>query len=210
MPARRGSIDARRTMRAQLAHLGEPAQLRRRHRTVKRRRIVVLIDVSGSMRDYADALLRLAHHWAGNGHPVEVFTLGTRLTRVTRALHQRDAELALVDAGDTVPDWSGGTRLGESLKAFLDRWGRRGTARGAVVVVCSDGWERHDTTLLAEQMRQLAALAHKVVWVNPHAGKAGYLPIQAGIVAALPHLDALVAGHSLHTFAKVAGVVDRA
>ena len=78
------------------------------------------------------------------------------------------------------------------------------------MVVCSDGWERHDTTLLSEQMQQLAALAHKVVWVNPHAGKAGYLPIQAGIVAALPHLDALVAGHSLHTFAKVAGVVDRA
>lgn len=210
LPARRGGIDVRRTMRAQFAHLGEPVDLRRRHRSERARRIVLLIDVSGSMRDYSDALLRLAHHWIGGGRPVEVFTLGTRLTRVTRALHQRDAEAALAAAGDTVPDWSGGTRLGESLKAFLDRWGQRGMARGAVVVVCSDGWERHDTALLAEQLGRLKVLAHRVVWVNPHSGKSGYLPIQAGIVAALPHLDELVAGHSLRTFDALAEVIDRA
>jgi uncharacterized protein with von Willebrand factor type A (vWA) domain len=106
-----------------------------------------------------------------------------------------------------VPDWSGGTRLGETLQIFLDRWGQRGCARGAVVVVFSDGWERGDTALLAHQMRRLHGLAHRVVWVNPHVGKAGYQPVQQGIVAALDHVDHFVAGHSLATFAELIEVV---
>ncbi len=118
---------------------------------------------------------------------VEVFTTGTRLTRVTRALTHRDPERALVAAGHAVPDWAGGTRLGENLKAFNDRWGQRGMARGAVVVVFSDGWERGDPALLAEQMARLHRMAHRVVWVNPHRGKAGYQPVQSGVLAALPH-----------------------
>ena len=109
-----------------------------------------------------------------------------------------------------MPDWSGGTRLGETLRVFLDRWGQRGMARGAVVVVFSDGWERGDAALLGEQMARLQRIAHRVVWVNPHRGKAGYEPVQRGVVAALPHCDDFVAGHSLATFAELVEVVARA
>jgi uncharacterized protein len=115
-----------------------------------------------------------------------------------------------VAAGETVPDWSGGTRLGETLRIFMDRWGQRGLARGSVVVVFSDGWERGDAGLLGEQMQRLHRVARRVVWVNPHVGKDGYLPVQQGIVAALPFVDDLVAGHSLATFADLIEVVARA
>ncbi|WP_328998677.1 VWA domain-containing protein [Kribbella sp. NBC_00709] len=207
-PSHRGEIDPRRTLRAQLRQVGEPGRVRYRRRGVRPRRIVVLIDVSGSMRPYADSLLRLAHTMVQKApRAVEVFTIGTRLTRVTPALRHRDADFALRSAGDVVPDWSGGTRLGEVLKVFLDRWGQRGTARRAVVVVCSDGWERGDSSLLGAQMQRLAGLAHRVVWLNPHRGKPGYEPVQAGIVAVLPHVDDLVAGHSLTSFAALLEVV---
>lgn len=207
-PSHRGDIDPRRTLRAQLRQVGEPARVHYRRRGVRPRRVVVLIDVSGSMRPYADSLLRLAHTMVQQApRTIEVFTIGTRLTRVTPALRHRDPEFALRSAGDVVPDWSGGTRLGEVLKVFLDRWGQRGTARRAVVVVCSDGWERGDAALLGAQLQRLASLAHRVVWLNPHRGKRGYEPVQAGIVAVLPHLDDLVAGHSLASFAELLEVV---
>ncbi len=207
-PSRTGEIDPRRTLRAQLRQVGEPARVLHRRRSTRPRRVVMLVDVSGSMAPYADSLLRLAHTLVRSGpRRVDVFTVGTRLTRVTHAMRHRDPELALRAAGDVVPDWSGGTRLGEVLKVFLDRWGQRGTARSAVVVVCSDGWERGDGTLLAEQMRRLHGLAHRVIWLNPHRGKPGYEPVQAGIVAALPYVDDLVAGHSLAAFADLLEVV---
>ena len=203
-----GDVDARRTLRTMLGRLGEPATIEWQRRSVRPRRIVLLIDVSGSMSAYADALLRLAHRFVhGSVGAVEVFTLGTRLTHVTRAMRQRDPERAIIAAGETVPDWSGGTRLGETLRVFLDRWGQRGMARGAVVVVFSDGWERGDTTTLAEQMARLQRLGHRTVWVNPHRGKAGYQPVQQGIVAALPHVDDFVAGHSMATFEELIKVV---
>jgi uncharacterized protein len=207
----RGDVDASRTLRASLRRMGEPAEISWRRRARKPRRVVLLVDVSGSMSGYADALLRLAHRFtqAAPG-AVETFTLGTRLTHVTRALRLRDPERALVAAGRTVPDWSGGTRLGETLRSFLDRWGRRGTARGAVVVVLSDGWERGDTAELAAQVARLRRIAHRVVWVNPHRGKVGYEPVQQGIVAVLPHVDDFVAGHSLATYAELVEVVARA
>jgi uncharacterized protein with von Willebrand factor type A (vWA) domain len=211
---RRGELDTARTLRRTLQRMGEPGEIAWRRRAVRPRRVVLLVDVSGSMSAYADALLRLAHRFShpvgGSGGRVDTFTVGTRLTRVTRAMGLRDAERAIVAAGETVPDWSGGTRLGETLRIFLDRWGQRGLARGAVVVVFSDGWERGDAGLLGEQMERLARIAHRVVWVNPHVGKAGYLPVQQGIVAALPHVDDLLAGHSLATFADLAEVVARA
>jgi len=162
------------------------------------------------MSRYADTLLRVAQRFVATGGPVEVFTLGTRLTRVTAALRHRDTERALVAAGDVVPDWSGGTRLGETLRAFLDRWGQRGMARGAVVVVFSDGWERGDATLLGEQAARLRRLAHRVVWVNPHRGRPGYEPVQSGVVAVLPHVDDFVAGHSLATYSRLCEVIGRA
>ncbi len=204
----RGEIDPRRTLRDQLRRAGEPGPLRYRRPARRLRRVIWLVDVSGSMEPYADALLRLAHRFA-RGHPrgVEVFTVGTRLTRVTPALRLRDPDEALRAAGATVPDWSGGTRLGETLRVFTDRWGQRGAARGAVVVVASDGWERGDPVQLGEQVERLRRLAHAVVWMNPHRGKVGYLPVQGGIAAALPHLDALVAGHSMAAFAELLELV---
>ncbi|MCW2759164.1 MAG: hypothetical protein JWO46_2910 [Nocardioidaceae bacterium] len=209
-PWRRGEVDLHRTLRTTLRQMGEPGRVAHRRRTVQPRRVVLLVDVSASMRPYADAVLRLCHAVVRTGSPVEVFTLGTRLTRITLPMRTADPERALVRAGDEVPDWSGGTRLGETLEAFLTRWGARGMARGAVVVMFSDGWERGDAVQLGEQMQRLARLAHRVVWVNPHRGKDGYAPVQQGIVAALPHCDDFVAGHSLRSFEQVLEVVGRA
>ena len=214
---RRGEVDAHRTLRRSLERMGEPGDIAWRRRATRARRIVLLIDVSGSMSAYADSLLRLAHTFAharrvhgGRAPRVEVFTIGTRLTHITRAMAHRDPERAIIAAGETVPDWSGGTRLGETLKIFLDRWGQRGMARGSVVVVFSDGWERGESGLLGEQMSRLSRLAHRVVWVNPHRGKAGYQPVQTGIVAALPHVDDFIAGHSMRTFEELIEVVAHA
>ncbi|WP_439938303.1 vWA domain-containing protein [Nocardia sp. N13] len=210
----RGEVDASRTLRNSLRQLGEPGEIAWRRRGVRPRRVVLLVDVSGSMSAYADALLRLAHRLTQSarttGGTVETFTIGTRLTHVTRALRTPDADRAIVAAGEVVPDWSGGTRLGETLRVFLDRWGQRGLARGAVVVVFSDGWERGGAELLGEQMARLQRVAHRVIWVNPHRGKAGYEPLQGGVLAALPHCDDFLAGHSLATFADLTEVIARA
>jgi uncharacterized protein with von Willebrand factor type A (vWA) domain len=190
---------------------GELTAPLRRRRSRRPRKVVLLVDVSGSMSPYADALLRFAHAVVRRSPAsVEVFTIGTRLTRVTLPLRHRDPERALAAATAAVPDWSGGTRLGEVLRAFLDRWGQRGAARGAVVVICSDGWERGDASLLAEQLARLRRLAHKVLWANPHAGHAGYVPVQSGIAAALPHVDRLLAGHSLASLQELLAEVRRA
>jgi hypothetical protein len=194
----RDPLDPRRTLRASLATGGELAHLRRHRREQRPRKVVLLIDVSGSMSPYADSLLRFAHVVTRRlGGRAEVFTVGTRLTRVSRQLRHRDPEQALALAARAVPDFAGGTRLGEGLRAFLDRWGQRGAARQAVVVVCSDGWERGDPRLLGEQLARLRRLARAVLWANPHAGHADYRPVQSGIAVALPHLSALVAGNSL-------------
>jgi uncharacterized protein with von Willebrand factor type A (vWA) domain len=208
-PARRGAVDTHETLRRTLARMGEPVEIARRHRSTRPRRTVLLVDVSGSMSAYADALLRLAHRVSGQT-PTEVFTVGTRVTRLTRAMRVRDPDKALVAAGGVVPDWSGGTRLGDGLQVLLDRWGQRGLVRGAVVVVLSDGWERGDARTLGEQMARLHRLAHRVVWVNPHKGAAGYQPVQQGMAAALPYVDHFVAGHSLAAFQEVLGVIERA
>jgi uncharacterized protein with von Willebrand factor type A (vWA) domain len=203
-----GAADRRRTIRAMLAAGGEPVRPPRHRAGVRPRRIVLLIDVSGSMAAYADPLLRFAHVLVRQRPAAtEVFTIGTRLSRVTRALTQRDPDVALRQAGSVIPDFSGGTRLGEVLKAFNDRWGQRGTAHGAAVVVFSDGWERGSCDLLAEQVERLHRLAKTVVWVNPHKGRDGYLPVQSGIVAALPFVDHFVAGHSLATLEQLLEVI---
>ena len=202
--AHRGTLDTGRTVRAMLRRGGEPARLHYRVRSEKPRRLVLLVDVSGSMSAYADGLLRFAHAACRRRSSTEVFTIGTRLTRVSRELRGLTPDAALFAAYAAVPDWSGGTRLGEQLKVFLDRWGQRGVARGAVVVVASDGWERGDVALLGEQMQRLSRLAHHVVWVSPHAGKDGFHPATAGLQAALPAVDMLVAGNSVETLARLA------
>lgn len=215
-PWHRGRLDRHATLRRSWRNVGEPIDLAWRRRRTRPRRVVLLLDVSGSMSPYVDSLLRLAHRFehttstptTGPGAGVvEIFTLGTRITRITRAMKLRDPGRALAAAGETVPDWSGGTRLGETLKAFLDRWGQRGMARGAVVVMVSDGWERGDAAVLGDQMARLHRLVHRVVWMNPHRGLVGYQPVQQGMAAALPHVDTFVAGHSLAAFAHLVEVV---
>jgi uncharacterized protein with von Willebrand factor type A (vWA) domain len=133
--------------------------------------------------------------------------VGTRLTRLTRELRHRDADTALTAVSAAIPDWSGGTRLGAELKEFLDRFGRRGMARGAIVVIASDGWERGDAGLLSEQMAHLRRLAHRVVWANPHKARPGYQPLTAGMAAALPYVDDFVAGHSLGALEELAAMI---
>jgi uncharacterized protein with von Willebrand factor type A (vWA) domain len=206
-PGGHRQVDLHSTVRAMLRDGGETGMLVHRRAQVKPRRLVFLIDVSGSMSPYADLLLRFAHA-AVRVAPMgtEAFTAGTRLTRVTRQLRLRDPSEALQAAGQAIPDWSGGTRLGESLRAFLDLWGQRGTARQAIVIIASDGWERGDCALLAEQMRRLSRLAHRVLWVNPHRGQEGFEPITTGMTAALPYVDELLPGHNvdaLHSLAEV-------
>ncbi|MGY1601418.1 vWA domain-containing protein [Geodermatophilus sp. SYSU D00815] len=210
-PNPQGAVHPARTVRRALRDGGEVTRLLHRRAAPRPRRVVLLVDVSGSMSPYADALLRFAHV-AVRARPAstEVFTIGTRLTRVTREMRLRDPDKALAASGSAIPDWSGGTRLGEVLKAFLDRWGQRGTARGAVVVICSDGWERGGAELLGEQMARLRRLAHAVVWVNPHKGREGYEPLTGGMRAALPSVDHFVSGHSLAAFEELSGVIGRA
>ena len=159
------------------------------------------------MQPYAEAMLRFAHAATRRRAGAEVFTIGTRLTRVSRELSTPEPDAALRTVAAAVPDWSGGTRLGDLLKAFLDRWGQRGTARGAVVVIASDGWERGDPALLGEQMQRLQRLAHRVVWVNPHKAKPGYAPLTAGMAAALPWVDDFVDGHCLAALEQLAAVL---
>ncbi len=205
--AAHGSVDRRRTVRGAVASGGEVFRLHHQQARRRPRRVVLLVDISGSMAPYADALLRFAHAARRGSAPVEVFTLGTRLTRVTRELSHRDPEVALRAVAGAVPDWSGGTRLGDLVRAFLDTWGQRGMARGAVVVVLSDGWERGDAQLLGEQMQRLRRLAHRVIWANPRRGKPGYAPLVAGMAAALPHVDDFVSGHSIAALERLAAVV---
>jgi uncharacterized protein len=204
--AHRGPIDPHRTVRAILREGGEPSRLLRRRHRDRPRRIVLLLDVSGSMQAYADTLLRFAYATVAT-HPrtVEAFTMGTRLTRVTRELRHREVTRALTTASGTIPDWSGGTRLGEQLGVFLQRW--RDRARGAIVVIASDGWERGGAELLGRQMARLQRIAHRVIWVNPHKAHSGYRPATAGMAAALPYVDEFVAGHSIAAYQHLADLL---
>jgi uncharacterized protein with von Willebrand factor type A (vWA) domain len=199
--------DLRRTVRAALRAGGEPIDRHWREPGERLRRLVLLLDVSGSMEPYARALLRFVHAAVAGRQRVEAFALGTRLTRVTRELATRDPDLALRQAGDRVADWSGGTRLGEGLRRFNDQWGVRGMARGAIVVVLSDGWDRGDPEVLAEQMARLHRVAHRVVWVNPLKVTPGYAPLARGMAAALPYVDDFVEGHSVAALEELAQVI---
>jgi len=207
-PAARGGLDHRRTLAAAARTDGEPLRLKYRDRTERPRRVVLLVDVSGSMSPYAESLLRFAHALV-RGHPAgtEAFSIGTRLTRLTRELRTADPARALRAAGAAVPDWRGGTRLGTELKRFLDVHGGRGMARGAVAVIASDEWERGDAALLGTATARLSRLAHRVVWVNPHKAQPGYRPLAAGMAAALPHVDDFVSGHSLDALERLAAAI---
>jgi uncharacterized protein with von Willebrand factor type A (vWA) domain len=200
-------VDLRRTLRASLRTGGDPVDLRRRRRRVVRRRLVLLCDISGSMEPYARAYLQFLTCALGSGPRAEAFVFATRLTRITRALRIGSPQRAIAAAAAAAPDWSSGTRIGEALRAFNDRHGRRGMARGAVVVILSDGWEREDPALVAREMERLSRLAHRIVWVNPRAAATGFTPRAGGMVAALPFCDALVSGHSLAALDEVIAAI---
>jgi uncharacterized protein with von Willebrand factor type A (vWA) domain len=197
-------VDLRRSLRASLRTGGEPLALARRQRRRVPRRLVLLCDISGSMEPYARAYLQFLASAAGSGPGVEVFAFATRLTRLTRALAGRNPERAIRRAAEAAPDWSSGTRIGDALKTFNDRHGRRGMARGAVVVILSDGWERGDPALVGREMQRLARLADRIVWVNPRVSADRFSVRAGGMVAALPHCDALVSGHSFSALGEVA------
>jgi uncharacterized protein with von Willebrand factor type A (vWA) domain len=171
------------------------------------RRVVLLCDISGSMAHYTRALLRFMHAGVISGERLEAFVLGTRLTRITRELATRDPDQALKSAAASVGDWSGGTRLGDTIKEFVDRWGQRGMARGAVVVILSDGWDRGDVEVLAEQMMRLSRLAYKVIWVNPLKAAPGYQPLARGMAAALPYVDEFLSGHNFESLEELARAI---
>jgi uncharacterized protein with von Willebrand factor type A (vWA) domain len=203
----RDRIDMRRTLRGSMRTAGEPIGLARRRRRTTPRRLVMLCDISGSMEPYARAYLQFLTCAAGSGPNAEAFVFATRLTRLTRALASRHPERAIERAAAAAPDWSSGTRIGDALKTFNDRHGRRGMARGAVVVILSDGWERGDPMLVGREMERLARLAHRIVWVNPRVAASAFTPSAGGMVAALPHCDALVSGHSLEALGEVAEAI---
>ena len=207
--ARRGDRQSiRHTVRAAMRTAGEPLILHSTSTGERPRRLVLLLDVSGSMEAYSRVLIRFAHAAVVGRGRVEVFALGTRLTRMTRQLGSHDVDEAVTAAADSVVDWSGGTRLGEAIGRFNADWGVRGMARGAIVVVLSDGWDRGDPVEMAREMERLHRTAHTVVWVNPLRASPGYEPIARGMAAALPHVDLFLDGHcldSLQTLAEAIG-----
>ncbi len=205
--ARGPRLDLRRLARRSLTRGGEPIEPAFRRRIEVPRKLVVLCDVSGSMEAYTRALILFLHAVVGSGRRVEVFAFGTRLTRLTDEFRTRDPEQALAAAARRVVDWASGTRIGASLRTFNDVWGRRALARGAVVVIVSDGWEREDANLVAAEMQRLQRAAYAVVWVNPLKGNPDYQPLAGGMRAALPYVDRFLAGHNLASLEDLAAVL---
>ncbi len=197
--------DPRRTVRESMRMHGEPARLYWRRRRVRLRPVVLILDISGSMADYSRSLLQFAHSAKRSAGRVEVFCFGTRLTRVTGAMECRRPDEALERAARAAFDWDGGTRIGDSLDAFVRDWGRRGLCRGGIVVICSDGLDRGDPEVLAAAMERLSRQCHRLVWLNPHKGDdPGFRPSTLGMMVAAPHVDLLLSGHDLASLEKFA------
>jgi uncharacterized protein len=204
-PAHAGRrLDLRRSVRRSLRTEGDLIARHWRARRTERRTIVLLLDVSGSMASYSQALLQFAYGLSAAGAPVEAFCFGTRLTRVTEALRCRDPDTALERAAAAVVDWDGGTRIGESMREFTRTWGLRGFVRQSILLVCSDGLERGDPALLREQVARLWRLTHQLIWVNPLMGDPDFEPVSRGMRVALPWIDELVAGDSFESLAELA------
>jgi uncharacterized protein with von Willebrand factor type A (vWA) domain len=200
--------DLRRTVRESLRLHGEPAELFWRERKARLRPLILILDVSGSMADYSRNLLQFAYSARRAAAKVEVFCFGTRLTRITGELAGRRPDEALARAGRAVFDWEGGTRIGDSLEEFVRGYGRRGLARGGVVVVCSDGLDRGDPEVLATAAARLRRLCHRLVWMNPHkAGDAGFRPSTLGMMVVAPHIDLMLSGHDLRSLEEFAALL---
>jgi len=201
-----GRTDLRATLRHARRTGGHPLRLARRAPLMEPRRLVVLCDISGSMEPYARAMLQLLYCAAG-GAEAEVFTFATRLTRLTGTLAHARPALALQQAGQAAPDWLGGTKIGESIREFNNSYGRRGMARGAVVVIISDGWDTGDPEILGREMERLSRVAHRIVWVNPRTQSPEYRPLAGGMAAAWPYCDAVVSAHTLHALDDLAAAL---
>ena len=199
----------RRSLRRSHRTAGDPVQLIRRERVDRPRRIVLIADISGSMEPYARVYLHLMRG-AVRALGAEAFVFATRLTRISRMLGESHPDAAYAKVAAAAPDWSGGTRIGRALKAFLDLHGRRGMARGSVVVIVSDGWEVEDPAMVGTAMAQLHRLAHHVIWVNPRKAAHDYEPLVAGMAAALPHVDTFVSGHSFRALQDVMDAIQGA
>ena len=207
---RRGDrIDVRATLRRAQRSGGDPFRVVRRKRTRKPRRIVLIADVSGSMEPYARVYFHLMRG-AVTAIGAESFVFATRLTRITTALSQHRPERAYQSALDAAVDVYGGTRIGRSLLEFVEHHGRRGMARGAVMVIVSDGWERDDVEAVRVAMQRLSRLAHHIIWVNPRKASAEYQPLVGGMSAALPFVDTFVSGHSYHALEEVMDAISTA
>jgi uncharacterized protein len=216
-PAASGRVpDMRKTIRESMRMHGEPTELFFRQRKTRLRPLILILDISGSMADYSRSLLQFAHsasHSASrpasrSAARVEVFCFGTRLTRITTALGHRRPDAALERAAQTVVDWEGGTRIGQSLDTFVRKWGRNGLCRGGVVIICSDGLDRGDPELLAAAMERLSRLCHRIVWLNPHKGdNINFRPSTLGMMVAAPHIDLLLSGHDLASLERLAEIL---
>ena len=197
--------DLRRTVRETMRTHGDPAELYWRRRRLRLRPLILILDVSGSMADYSRNLLQFAYSTKRAASRVEVFCFGTRLTRITRELEHRRPDEAMERAAKAVFDWEGGTRIGLSLDAFVRDWGRRGLCRGGIVVICSDGLDRGDPSVLATAMERLSRLSHRIVWMNPHKGNSvDFQPNTLGMMVAAPHIDLLLSGHDLSSLEEFA------
>ncbi|WP_241984943.1 MULTISPECIES: VWA domain-containing protein [unclassified Cryobacterium] len=199
-------LDLRRTVRAAHRTGEEPILLVSSRRREQPRRLVLLCDVSASMEPYTRVFLTLLQGAVAGAH-AEAFVFSTGLTRLTRQLAVRDADAALASAAASSSDWAGGTRLGDSIRRFIDDHGRRGLARGAVIVVLSDGWALDDPAFVADQMARLRRLAYRIVWVNPRTVAPGFQPLVGGMNAALPYIDAIVSGHSYAALGELADLI---
>ena len=207
---RKGSEwDVRATLRQSYRTGGDPVRLAHRSRSTKPRRVILIADVSGSMEPYARVYLHLMRG-AVVALKAEAFVFATRLTRLTRALALSNADVAYRKVSATAQDWSGGTRIGFAMKEFIDGYGRRGLARGAVIVIVSDGWEIEDPALLGESMARLSRLAHHIIWVNPRKAADAYEPLVGGMAAALPYIDTFLSGHSVRALEDVLAAITAA
>ncbi len=202
-------LHLRRAMRSAAKYGGVPVEWWWQSRKIKQRPLVVLADVSGSMEKYARLMLQFSYGVTNNMRDVECFVFGTRLTRITLQLRLKNIDRAVEEAAREVIDWSGGTRIGESLRAFNRRWGRRVLRRGAIVLIISDGWERGDPAELAQEMRYLQRRCHRLIWLNPLLGKTTYQPLVEGMAAALPYVDDFLPVHNLQSLAELSQHLQR-
>ncbi|MBV9789816.1 MAG: VWA domain-containing protein [Chloroflexi bacterium] len=196
-------IDTRRTLRQTLHSGGEALTLWHKTRRLKQRPLVVLCDISGSMDRYSRILLQFVHTISAGLRDVETFVFGTRLTRITRMLEHKDIDEAVREVGSAVQDWNGGTRIGDAIKEFNFKWGRRVLGRGAIVLLISDGWDRGDPELLGHEIARLQRTSYRLIWLNPLLGMPGYQPLTRGLQAALPHVDDFLPVHNLQSLEQL-------